>query len=112
MSLRPFQIGDRVEVVAADPAAGYANGDKGVITRRDADGDLWVTFVGQSHSRLVFLREVAHAEADSRIRTGILCRWASGWIGAHWSPYNRRLCVNLIPFITLWVALPGGKVPA
>lgn len=112
MSCRPFQIGDLVEVVAAELAVGYGNGDKGVITQRDAQGDLWVTFAGEQHPRLVFLREVVHAQADGRIRAGILCRWASGWIGAHWSPYNRRLCLNLVPFVTLWLTLPGGKVPA
>lgn len=46
-----------------------------------------------------------------RPRFGLLFRWASCWIGAHWSPYNRRWCINPVPFVTLWVALPGGRVP-
>ncbi|WP_157045829.1 hypothetical protein [Polaromonas sp. JS666] len=33
------------------------------------------------------------------------------WIGAHWSPFNRRWCINLVPFVTLWIALKGGKEP-
>lgn len=45
------------------------------------------------------------------MKIGLLARWGSVWVGAHWSPYNKRLCVNLIPFITVWVVLPGGNEP-
>lgn len=46
-----------------------------------------------------------------RLSAGVLFRFASAWVGMHWSPYNRRLCVNLVPFLTVWVALPGGMRP-
>jgi hypothetical protein len=46
-----------------------------------------------------------------RWRCGWLVRLGSAWIGAHWSPRNRRLCVNFIPCVTLWIAWPGGKTP-
>lgn len=46
------------------------------------------------------------------MKWGILFRWRSLWIGAHWSPYNRRLCVNAVPMITLWIVWPGGISPA
>lgn len=42
---------------------------------------------------------------------GILVRKGSMWIGAHWSPTNKRLCVNFIPFVTIWFCLPGGLIP-
>lgn len=45
------------------------------------------------------------------MKTGILFRWYSFWVGAHWSPQNKRLCVNFIPFVTVWFTAPGGKVP-
>lgn len=45
------------------------------------------------------------------MKVGILFRLASFWMGAHWSPYNRRLCVNLVPCVTVWVALEGGNAP-
>ena len=45
------------------------------------------------------------------MKCGLLWRWSSVWVGWHWSPYNRRLCVNLIPFLTVWVTLEGGNVP-
>lgn len=45
------------------------------------------------------------------MKTGLLFRWGSAWIGCHWSPYNKRLCVNVIPFVTVWVCLPGGNPP-
>lgn len=33
------------------------------------------------------------------------------WIGMHYSDYNRRLCVTIIPGITFWIAWPGGRTP-
>jgi hypothetical protein len=33
------------------------------------------------------------------------------WIGAHWSKPNRRWCINLLPCLTVWVALKGGRCP-
>jgi hypothetical protein len=42
---------------------------------------------------------------------GILFRWSSWWIGAHYSDYNKRLCVNLIPMFTIWIARANGNVP-
>lgn len=46
-----------------------------------------------------------------RLTAGVLVRPSSLWVGVHWSPFNRRLCVNPLPFVTLWVALPGGNRP-
>lgn len=45
------------------------------------------------------------------MKCGLILRWGSAWIGAHWSEYNRRICVNPLPFVTIWVVLPGGNVP-
>lgn len=42
---------------------------------------------------------------------GILFRLGSFWVGAHWSAYNRRLCINLLPCVTVWFVLPGGRPP-
>lgn len=45
------------------------------------------------------------------MKWGVLVRLGSCWVGLHWSPYNRRLCVNLVPCVTLWIILPGGQAP-
>lgn len=45
------------------------------------------------------------------MKIGLLFRMSSFWVGAHWSPYNKRLCVNLIPGVTFWLTLPGGNAP-
>ena len=45
------------------------------------------------------------------MKHGILIRKESFWIGAHYSKFNKRLCVNLLPFITFWFTLKGGKTP-
>ena len=44
-------------------------------------------------------------------RCGWLFRWGSCWVGAHWSSYNKRLCINFVPCVTLWVCMPGGITP-
>lgn len=33
----------------------------------------------------------------------------STWIGVHYSPNNKRWCINLIPCFTLWITKPGGN---
>lgn len=45
------------------------------------------------------------------MRVGVITRLGSFWIGFHWSPHNKRLCINLIPCVTLWVTLEGGNTP-
>ncbi len=45
------------------------------------------------------------------VQWGFKPRIGSFWVGAHWSPYNRRLCVNLIPCTTVWFIWEGGRAP-
>lgn len=45
------------------------------------------------------------------MKHGILIRKNSFWIGAHYSKFNRRLCVNPLPFVTFWFTFAGGKTP-
>ena len=33
------------------------------------------------------------------------------WVGVHYSPQNKRHCINLVPCLTVWVRLPGGNEP-
>ena len=42
---------------------------------------------------------------------GILFQPGAWWIGIHRSVVEKRLCVNVIPMITIWILLPGGKAP-
>lgn len=42
---------------------------------------------------------------------GILFRPGSLWIGAHWGGHHKRLCVNLLPCVTIWFTLAGGDTP-
>lgn len=44
-------------------------------------------------------------------RVGVLFNLPSFWVGAHYSPYNKRYCVNVVPTFTVWVTLPGGNEP-
>ena len=43
------------------------------------------------------------------------CGWLRNkhgtWVGVHYSPHNKRWCINLIPCFTLWITKPGGNTP-
>lgn len=45
------------------------------------------------------------------VRLGVLFQKGGLWVGAHWSPVNRRWCINLLPCCTIWISLPGGRIP-
>ena len=42
---------------------------------------------------------------------GIVFRPGSLWIGIHYSEYNKRFCMNIIPCVTIWWIQKGGVVP-
>lgn len=42
---------------------------------------------------------------------GLLINRHAWWIGAHYSTGNARLCVNLVPCVTVWWTRPGGITP-
>lgn len=46
------------------------------------------------------------------IQKGFLFQPTALWVGVHYSRYNRRFCINLIPCFTFWLCLVGGKPPA
>ncbi len=46
-----------------------------------------------------------------RNRWGLLFNYRALWIGMHGSKPNGRLCINLLPCLTVWVCRPGGKQP-
>lgn len=54
-----------------------------------------------------YVRRVAKSEPTF----GILFNKGAIWIGGHYSPFNRRWCINLVPCITIWFTLRGGKAP-
>lgn len=43
------------------------------------------------------------------MKAGFLFQPAGLWIGAHYSRFNRRWCINLLPCCTIWFTLAGGK---
>lgn len=47
----------------------------------------------------------------STMRCGLLFRWQSFWLGVHYSPANRRFCINVVPCVTFWITLAGGFCP-
>lgn len=45
------------------------------------------------------------------MKSGVLVRLGSLWVGAHYAKHHRRWCINLIPFVTFWFTLEGGNPP-
>lgn len=45
------------------------------------------------------------------MRVGMCFQLGAWWIGLHYSCYNKRACITLIPCITLWIVFAGGNVP-
>lgn len=50
------------------------------------------------------------AEANQHM-VGVLFNPGAWWLGVHYSPFNRRVCVTLIPMLTLWFTFRGGRAP-
>lgn len=45
------------------------------------------------------------------MRAGLLFRLGSAWVGVHYSPHHKRFCINVVPFVTLWIIRKGGVAP-
>lgn len=45
------------------------------------------------------------------MKCGVLFQPLALWVGAHYSPYNRRWCINIVPCVTIWIAREGGNPP-
>jgi hypothetical protein len=45
------------------------------------------------------------------MKAGLLFNPGALWIGAHWLAFKRRWCINLLPCVTLWIALQDGGRP-
>lgn len=45
------------------------------------------------------------------MRVGCLFQRGGWWVGVHYSTYNRRFCINIVPCFTVWVMLAGGQPP-
>lgn len=56
-----------------------------------------------------------HRKGEQRVRLvcqfGSMWRKESLWVGVHYSPHNKRWCINLIPCFTFWITKPGGNTP-
>ena len=42
---------------------------------------------------------------------GVVFQPGAVWLGMHYSKYDRRFCINLVPFLTLWISRAGGRAP-
>lgn len=45
------------------------------------------------------------------MKAGILFNLGSFCLGVHYSKYNKRFYINLLPCVTLWITRKGGIAP-
>lgn len=45
------------------------------------------------------------------IRVVLLVQPSTFWVGVHYSAWNQRWCINLVPCVTLCVVERGGRMP-
>ena len=62
-------------------------------------------------SRSLLIWGILDYRTASRTRVWLVVRPGSLWVGAHWSGNTGRLCINVLPCITVAVVYPGGADP-
>ena len=45
------------------------------------------------------------------MKYGLIFQKGAWWLGAHYSEDNKRLCINIVPCFTIWIAAKDGAVP-
>lgn len=45
------------------------------------------------------------------MKIGIIIRVHSFWIGLHYSEFNKRYCLNILPCCTIWWIKKNGNIP-
>ena len=45
------------------------------------------------------------------MKAGLIIQFGAWWLGIHYSTEEKRFCINLIPCVTIWIALPSGRGP-
>lgn len=66
----------------------------------------------ETAERLCLIREICDREESAdKANVKLLIDVTSCWIGVHYSKYNKRVCINVVPFVTVCVTLKGGRLP-
>lgn len=42
---------------------------------------------------------------------GVKFSWRVALLGVHYSRFNKRVCINIIPFVTVYYVRKGGLLP-
>lgn len=92
--------------------------EPGRVERAGDEGLVLADFASLELRALAHLRQFDEAEAagataprTTRFRVVFKFQPLALWIGAHWSAYHRRLCVNVLPCLTVCLVAKGGHLP-
>ena len=61
------------------------------------------------HEFAKYLKQIFDERREKK--RGILIRKESFWIGLHYSKFNKRYCLNILPGVTIWWVKKGGNEP-
>lgn len=78
--------------------------------KEDPDWDYMLR-LKNTQARLEFENLTYGLHAVDTTTVGVKFSFAHAWVGAHWCKFNKRICITLIPFVTIWIAFKGGFRP-
>jgi hypothetical protein len=57
------------------------------------------------------IERLLNKQRVTKPKLGIRFSWKSAWCGVHYSPFNKRVCINFVPFVTVYYVYKGGLLP-
>jgi hypothetical protein len=72
---------------------------------------VWLTYFAALLVRIIKFYWIIYRDDIKAIKAGILFNPYGFWLGIHYSAFNKRLCINLFPMLTIWIAFEGGASP-
>lgn len=57
------------------------------------------------------LNIIIDAKRIDKPKLGVRFSLKSAWCGVHYSPFNKRVCINFVPFVTVYYVWKGGLLP-
>lgn len=64
-----------------------------------------------SKAERVLVDRLLNKQRVKKPRLGVKLNWRACWFGVHYSPFNKRVCINFVPFVTVYYVYKGGLLP-
>ena len=81
------------------------------VSEPDFAPDKMICYCTRCHATYSYNPLDHDCKRVDKVTVSVRFSLTSAWIGVHYSKRERRVCINLVPFVTIWVALKGGRRP-